>query len=146
MTILDFSVSGLCRWHGFQSISQVCFGISIKNFIWMLMVAIGSRLLIFSDVNYKMATWWPYWFFGFQTPIVVWLWIWTRNFSGPILVYMGRSLLIFSDCHFQNGHLSCPNFSVTLLVCVGRFLRFWTMFNCNPPIAHCYPLLRAGVS
>ena len=29
VAILDFSVSGLCRRHGFRSVSQVCFGISI---------------------------------------------------------------------------------------------------------------------
>ena len=62
---IRFSVSGLCRWHGFQSVSQVCFGISISNFIYMLMVVIGRSLLIFSDVAFKMAAWWPYWIFWF---------------------------------------------------------------------------------
>ena len=51
----------VCRRHGFRSISQVCFGISISNFICMLMVAIGRSLLIFSDVTFKMAAWRPYW-------------------------------------------------------------------------------------
>ena len=55
----------VCRWHGFRSISQVCFGISISNFICMLMVAIGRSLLIFSVVSFKMAAWWPYWIFWF---------------------------------------------------------------------------------
>ena len=55
----------VCRRHGFRSISQVCFGISISNFICMLMVAIGRSLLIFSDVTYKMAAWQPYWIFWF---------------------------------------------------------------------------------
>ena len=55
----------VCRRHGFRSISQVCFGISISNFICMLMVAIGRRLLIFSDVTFKMAAWRPYWIFWF---------------------------------------------------------------------------------
>ena len=120
----------VCRRHGFRSISQVCFGISISNFIYMLMVAIGRSLalpcwvfwhqcatamlvaqpllsgvsespgtstfnwlwagenramsirlfvsallwavypgiwglLIFSDVTFKMAAWWPYWIFWF---------------------------------------------------------------------------------
>ena len=59
--ILDFSVSGLSRWQGFRDVSQVCFGISISNFICMLMVAIGRSLLIFSDVFFKMAAWRPYW-------------------------------------------------------------------------------------
>ena len=55
----------VCRLHGFRSISQVCFGISISNFICMLMVAIGRSLLIFSDVTFKMAAWRPYWIFWF---------------------------------------------------------------------------------
>ena len=62
---LPCSVSRLCRWHGFQSVSQVCFGISISNFICMLMVVIGRSLLIFSDVTFKMAAWCPYWIFWF---------------------------------------------------------------------------------
>ena len=55
----------VCRRHGFRSISQVCFGISISNFICMLMVAIGRSLLIFNDVTFKMAAWRPYWIFWF---------------------------------------------------------------------------------
>ena len=55
--------SSVCRWHGFRSISQVCFGISISNFICMLMVAIGRSLLIFSVITFKMAAWRPYWIF-----------------------------------------------------------------------------------
>ena len=55
----------VCRRHGFRSISQVCFGISISNFIYMLMVAISRSLLIFSDVTFKMAAWRPYWIFWF---------------------------------------------------------------------------------
>ena len=55
----------VCRRHGFRSISQVSFRISISNFICMLMVAIGRSLLIFSDVTFKMAAWRPYWIFWF---------------------------------------------------------------------------------
>ena len=55
----------VCRQHGFRSISQVSFAISISNFICMLMVVIGRSLLIFSDVTFKMAAWWPYWIFWF---------------------------------------------------------------------------------
>ena len=57
--------SGLCRGHGFRSVSQVCFGISISNFICLLMVVIGRSLLTFSDVTFKMAAWWPFWIFWF---------------------------------------------------------------------------------
>ena len=55
----------VCRRHGFRSISQVSFRISISNFICILMVAIGRSLLIFSDVIFKMAAWRPYWIFWF---------------------------------------------------------------------------------
>ena len=55
----------VCRRHGFRSISQVCFGISISNLICMLIVAIVRSLLIFSDVTFKMAAWRSYWVFWF---------------------------------------------------------------------------------
>ena len=76
MAISDFSVSG---WHGFGSVTQVCFGISISIFMCMSFVAVGRSLTILSYVAFKMAALW-----------------------------------------------------------------FWTMFNCNPPIAHCHPLLWGG--
>ena len=76
MAILDFSVS---RRHGFGSVTQVCFGISVSNFMCMSFVAVGRSLMIVSYVAFKMAALW-----------------------------------------------------------------FWTMFNCNPPIAHCHPLLWGG--
>ena len=76
VAILDFSVSG---WHGFGSVTQVCFGISVSNFMCMSFVAVGRSLMIVSYVASKMAALW-----------------------------------------------------------------FWTMFNCNPPIAHCHPLLWGG--
>ena len=76
MAILDFSVSG---WHGFGSVTQVCFGMSVSNFMCMSIVAVGRSLTIVSYVAFKIAALW-----------------------------------------------------------------FWTMFNCNPPIAHCHPLLWGG--
>ena len=62
---IGFFASGLFSWHGFQSVSQVFFGISISNFICMLMVVIGRSLLICSNITFKMAAWWPYWIFWF---------------------------------------------------------------------------------
>ena len=94
--------TSVCRRHGFRSISHVSFGISISNFICMLMVAIGRSLLIFSDVllqNGRLAAILD--FFGFRTLTLLWLWISTLNFSGTILMYMGRSLLIFSNVIFK---------------------------------------------
>ena len=76
VAILDFLVYG---WHGFGNVTQVCFGISVSNFMCMSFVAVGRSLTIVSYVAFKMAALW-----------------------------------------------------------------FWTMFNCNPPIAHCHPLLWGG--
>ena len=36
VAILDFSVSGLCRRHGFGIVTQVCFLISVSNFMHVL--------------------------------------------------------------------------------------------------------------
>ena len=41
VAILDISVSGLCRWHGFRNVTRVCFGISVLNFMCMSLVAMG---------------------------------------------------------------------------------------------------------
>ena len=76
VALLDFSISGR---HGFSSETQVCFGISVSNFMCMSFVAVGRSLTIVSYVAFTMAALW-----------------------------------------------------------------FWTMFNCNPPIAHCHPLLWGG--
>ena len=65
--------------------------------------------------------------FGFWTLTLVWLWKSTAILSGTVLIYMGRSLLIFSYVAFKMAALW-----------------FWTMFNCNPPIAHCHLLLWGG--
>ena len=99
--ILDFSVSGLCGWHGFRSVSQVCFKISILNFIYILIVVIDRNPLIFSDVSFKMAAWWPYSIFWFPD----------SNFSLALNInsklkchntyVVCRSLLIFSNANFK---------------------------------------------
>ena len=52
MAILDFSVSG---WHGFGSVTQVCFGISVSNFMCMSFVAVGRNLTIVNYFAFKMA-------------------------------------------------------------------------------------------
>ena len=67
----------------------------------ILIMHMCRSLLIFSNVNFKMAAGQPYWIFCFRTLTLVWLWISTPNKSGTILIYMGRSLLIFSDVTFK---------------------------------------------
>ena len=47
---LPCSVSG---WHGFGSVTQVCFGISVSNFMCMSFVAVGRSLTI---VSYRLVS------------------------------------------------------------------------------------------
>ena len=70
------------------------------------MVVIGRSLLIFSDVTFKMAAWWPYWNFWFPD----------SNFSLALNInsklkwhntYIYRQKPIdFQRCHYQNGCLA----------------------------------------
>ena len=78
-------------------------------------LCIWVKVLIFSSMTFKMATWWPngffgFWtlpsgehieFFSFPTKTLVWLWILTPNFNSTIFVYMVRSLLIFNNVIFK---------------------------------------------
>ena len=74
-----FSLTSFSKWLLGGSVIQVCFGISVSNFMCMSFVAVGRSLTIVSYVTSKMAALW-----------------------------------------------------------------FWIMFNCNPPIAHCHPLVWGG--
>ena len=89
MAILDFSVSG---WHGFGSVTQVCFGISVSNFMCMSFVAVGRSLTIVSYVAFKMAA----------------LWFWTMPPSpmerGGILVDHWSTI----SSWFRSWRVSCP--------------------------------------
>ena len=104
----------VCRRHGFRSISQVCFGISISNFICILMVAIGRSLLIFSDVTFKMAAWRPYWIFWFpDSNFILALDINFKLQRHNTYVY-GQEPIDFHQRHFQNGRLAAIlDFSVS---------------------------------
>ena len=147
VAILNFSVSGLCRWHGFRSISQVCFGISISNFICMLVLVIGNSLLIFNDVTFKMAAWWPYWIFWFpdsnfslalninskhQWQKYLYIWViayidfqWPHFLNGclvPILDFSVSGWHGFSSLTQICFGISVSNFLCMSLVAVGRSL------------------------
>ena len=87
------------RRHVFQSVTPVCFGISI--FMCMLFVAMGRSLLIFSNVISKWPPGGHIGIFGFWTLTSVWFWISTPNISSTYPMCMGRSLLIFSDVTFK---------------------------------------------
>ena len=69
-TAITFSIClsicpSICRRHGFWSVTQVCFEVSISNFICIFLVAMGRSLLIFSYVTFKMVAWRPSWVFRF---------------------------------------------------------------------------------
>ena len=125
MAILDFLVSGLCRWHGFWSISQVCFRISISNFMCMLMVVIGRSLLIFSNIAFKMAAWWPYWIFWFPDSNFTLAVNINFKLQGHNTYVYGQELIDFQQRHFQNGRLAAIlDFSVSGLC---RWHGFWSV-------------------
>ena len=86
---------------GFQTLTLVWLWISTPNLRGTILMYMCRSLLIFSNVNFKMAARQPYWNLGFRTLTLVWIWISTANLSGTILIYMGRSLLIFSDVTFK---------------------------------------------
>ena len=96
----------VCRRHGFRSISQVCFGISISNFLCMLMVAIGRSLLIFSDVTFKMAAWRPYWIFWFPDSNLTLALNINFKLQGHNIYVYGQKPIDFQRRHFQNGCLA----------------------------------------
>ena len=70
---IDFSVPLLSKWlpgsHigflGFQTLTLVRLWISTPNFSGAILIYMGRSLLIFSDVNFKMAVWQPCWIFLF---------------------------------------------------------------------------------
>ena len=66
VAVLDFLVSG---WHHFGSITQVCFRISVSNFMCMSFVAVGRSLRIVSCVAFKMASLWFWTMFSYNQPI-----------------------------------------------------------------------------
>ena len=85
---------------------------------------------------------WPHFLNGCLVAILDFLVSGRHDFGSVSQVYFG---------------ISVPNFKCMSLVAVGRSLAivsyvafkmvalwFWTMFNCNPLIAHCHPLLWGG--
>ena len=96
----------ICGWHGFWSITQVCIGISISNFICMLFVAMGRRLFIFSDVIFKMAAWHPYWIFRFPDSNYILALNIKSKLHWHITFVYGKKLIDFQQRHFQNGCLA----------------------------------------
>ena len=88
----------ILNFFGFQTLTLVWLWISTPNLSGTILMYMCRSLLIFSNVNFKMAARQPYWNFWFPD----------SNFSLALnincklkwhntYIYMGRSLLIFSD-------------------------------------------------
>ena len=91
VAILDFSVSG---WHGFGSVTQVCFGISVSNFMCMSFVAVGRSLTIVSYVAFKMAALW----FWTMPPSPIGWGILVDHWSTISSLFCEKWLPLSSDC------------------------------------------------
>ena len=138
MAILHFSASGLCRWHGFRSVTFNV--ISVSNFF-------ACRLWLWAEAYWLLAMLFSKWlpgghidFFSFESPTLTRLWISSPNFNRTLLVYMNRRLLIFNDVTFKMAAwhpylifcfrtitviwlwISDPNFISTFPMCMGRSL------------------------
>ena len=111
----------VCRRHGFRSVTRVCLGISISDFICMLFVAMVRSLLIVSDVTFKMAAWWPYWIFRFLDSNFILALDIKSKLHWHIICVLGKKPIDFhihvvwghgpkpkhfQVCHFINGHLA----------------------------------------
>ena len=102
-----FSVMLLSKWPpgshigflGFQTLTLVWLWISTPNFSGTILM--GRSLLIISDVNFKMAAWWPYWIFWFPDSNFSLALNINSKLQWQVLMYMGRSLLIFSGINFK---------------------------------------------
>ena len=137
--IMYISVTYFCRWHGFRSVTQVCFVISILNFICMLLVAMAEAYWFSAMLLSKWLLGGPLGFFSFRALTSVWLWISSPNFSSTLLMWMEKKAFWFSDMSLSKwppgGHIgifgfqtltsdwlwiSNPKFCSTLPACIGK--------------------------
>ena len=102
MSLSKWPPGGHIGFFGFQTLTLVWLWISTPNLGGTILMYMCRSLLIFSNVNFKMAARQPYWNFWFQD----------SNFSLALnincklkwhntYIYMGRGLLIFSDVTFK---------------------------------------------
>ena len=131
---------GHIGFFGFQTLTLVWLWISTPNLSGTILMYMCRRLLIFSNVNFKMAARQPYWNFWFPD----------SNFSLALNIncklkwhntyIYGQEPFDFQWRHFQNGRLasildflvsrltllwlwiSTPNFSGKVLMYMGKSL------------------------
>ena len=77
---------------GFRTLTLVWLWILTPNLSGTILIYMGRSLLIFIDITFKMAAWWPYWIFWFldsllfgfeyqlQTSVAKYLCIWVRAY------------------------------------------------------------------
>ena len=117
MAILDFLVSGL---------TLVWLWISTPNGIWV-------RAYWFSVTSfYKWLPGGHIRFFGF------WM-AWFRQRNSSLLWNFSFKFHVHVLCGCSQKPNDCQIYRFVMAA-----LWFWTMFNCNPPSAHCHPLLWGG--
>ena len=92
-----FSATLISKWppgghigfFGFRTLTLVWLWISTPNFSCTVLMYMGRSLLIFSDVDFKMAAWQPYWIFWFPD----------SNFS--LALNMNSKLQWLSNCVYE---------------------------------------------
>ena len=130
----------ILEFFGFQTLTLVWLWISTPNLSGTILMYMCRSLLIFSNVNFKMAARQPYWIFWFPD----------SNFSLALNInsklkwhntyIYGQEPIDFQRCHFQNGRLvamldflvsgltlvwlwiSTPNFNGKILMYIGKSL------------------------
>ena len=98
----------------FRTLTLVWLWISTPNFSVTLPIHMGRGLLIFSDITFKMTSWWPYWIFGF--PDLLWF-----GFEYQIQTSVAKYLCIWVRAYW----FSLTSFSKWLPGGHIRFFSFW---------------------
>ena len=136
---------------GFQTLTLIWLWISIPNFSGTILMSMGRSLLIFSDVNFKMAPWPPYWiFWSPDTNFSVALNINSYWFSAVLIskwppgshigffglqtnfslaLNMNSKPQWLNNCVYESEPIDfqLPHFLNGCLVAIFDFLGFWTL-------------------
>ena len=131
MSLSKWPPGGHIGFFGFHTLTLLWPWISTPKVTQYLYIWVGAYW--FSETS--LSKWLPgghIGYFGFRALTLVWLWIvWLWNFSFKFHVH------VLWGCRQKPNDRHLCRFQMASLW-------FWTMFNCDPPIAHCYPLLWGG--
>ena len=101
---------------GFQTLTLISLWISTPNFSGTILMYMGRSLLIFSDVNFKMAAWRPYWIFWFPD----------SNFKLMCPYFI---LLIYTDGERDGLWMACPFRTLVVLYRMFPFIICLILMN-----------------